>query len=183
MNTRYKKQALKRYVKIEKIKYRKYHIKDFNLLIKLIYPKRVVLNPYHKLLEKTGSFSKVHLELIKETTANFTILNEMHRDQDKYGRLYTVREDLNNAIYFLQNELKLKEQDILLGASTRWFYHEIHWQFYDSVFTSREVALQLRKAKSTVYHHLTELVDRELVEIVGKRNTAYIYQIKAKSEH
>ncbi|QMU63537.1 MAG: hypothetical protein GKR88_04095 [Flavobacteriaceae bacterium] len=182
MKPSYKKQAVKRYVKMEKIKYRKYHIKDFNLIIKLIYPTRQVINVYHKLLEKTGSFSKSHLELINQTTKNFTVLNELHRDQDKYGRLYTVREDLNNAVYFLQNELELKEQDILLPASTRWFYKEIHWQFYDMVFTSKQAALVLRKSKSSVYRHLSELVDRELVEIVGKKRTAYVYQIKEKKE-
>ncbi|QMU65848.1 MAG: hypothetical protein GKR88_17225 [Flavobacteriaceae bacterium] len=148
-----------------------------------MYPNRQVVNPYNKLLAYSESFTKVHLQIIDQTVKSFTMINELYRDKDKYGRLYATREDLGNAVYFLQNELELKQRDVLLPAATRWFYKEIYRQFYDREFTSRKAALALRKTKSTAYRYLTELVDRELVEIVGKIQCAYVYRIKEKESN
>ena len=77
----YKPQAIKRYLKIEKITYRKYHIKDFNVIIKLLYPYRQTINKYEKLLQQMN-FTDKQQTMIKETAHSLTIINEVYRDQD-----------------------------------------------------------------------------------------------------
>jgi hypothetical protein len=177
MEIRYKKQTVKRYVKIEKIKYRKYHINDFNLLVKILFPKRKVTNIYAKLIDKVD-FTDYQKKLIKQTTQSFTILNEMHREQDKWGQLYAVREDMVNAVNLLQNEIDFKNPEYLFPPSLRWFYKQLQMEYTGIVFTNYQVRLHLRKSSSLVYRNLTELVDRELIEIVGKQRQAYVYQLK-----
>jgi hypothetical protein len=179
LETSYKKQSVKRYVKIDKIRYRKYHIKDLHLIIKLLYPYRQTVNKYEKLLRQL-SFNEQQQRLILDTTHSLTIINELYRDQDKYGRFYVTREDMFNAIYMLQNELNLKKHEYLLSASLRWFYNQVVQYFDGRVFTSREVSLKLRKSKSLCYRYLTELVDRNFIRIVGKRSQAYVYKLKEK---
>ncbi len=166
----------KRYIKIEKLAYRKYHIKDLNVIIKLLYPYRQTINKFNYLLDRM-TFTEVQQELLKTTVHSLTIINEMYRDKDKFNRIYTTREDVINAIFMLQNELDLKDQSIILPPPVRWFYSQLQQHFGGLEFTSREVGRKFRKSKSTCYHHLTELVDRELVEITNKKGQAYVYYL------
>jgi len=168
---------IKRYVKIEKLAFRKYHIADLHLLIKILYPSRRTTNLESWIIETT-QFTNYQKQLIKDTVHSLTIINELYRDKDKYGVLYSTKEDIYNAIYLLQNELSLKNKSYLLAPNLRWFYKELQYQYQGVCFTSKEVQLKLQKAKTTVYEHLTELVDRELIEIIGKKVHAFVYQIK-----
>lgn len=179
MTIRYKKQRVKRYEKIEKITYRKYHIKDFNLLVQILYPKKQVISDYESLIDQVA-FTETQKELLKETTRSFTILNELYRECDKYGRLYSIREDVVNAVYLLQNEISFQSPEYFLPAGLRWFYKQLQMDFTDVAFTNYQVRLKLRRSRSTVYRHVTELVDRELVEIVGKQKGAYVYKVIEK---
>ncbi len=167
---------VKRYIKIEKLARRTYHIKDLNIIVKLLYPYRQTINKFSCLLDQM-SFTEVQQELLKATVHSLTIINEMYRDKDKFDRIYTTREDVINAIVMLQNELDLKDQPSILSPSVRWFYSQLQQYFGGLDFTSREVSRTFRKSKSTCYRHLTELVDRELVKITGKKEMAYTYHL------
>jgi len=164
----------KRYIKIEKLQRRTSHIKDFHIIIKLLYPYRQTINKYSHLTSKMP-FTTAQKELLKTTIHSLTIINEMYRDTDKYGRLYSTREDLTNAVFMLQNELDLQGQIYLLKPNLRWFYGQLEQHFGGLTFTRRQVSNKLIKSKSTCYRHLTELVDRELLEITGKSKNTYQY--------
>lgn len=166
-----------RYAKLEKLKYRKYHIKDLNIIIKLLYPYRQTINKFTRLLNQL-TFTAPQQELLITTIHSLTIVNEMYRDQDKWGRLYSTREDVINAIFMLQNELDLQEKSCVLPAATRWFYSQLQIYFSDLDFTSTEVSKKLIKSKSACYRHLTELVDRQLVSVSGKKGQTYLYCLK-----
>lgn len=181
IQSNYKPQVVKRYLKIEKITYRKYHIKDFNVIIKLLYPYRQTINKYEKLLQQMN-FTDKQQAMIKETAHSLTIINEVYRDQDSYARFYVTREDVINAIYMLQNELHLQKQEYILSPSLRWFYNQLQMYFTSNHFTSKEVGHKLRKSKSLSYRYLTELVERELIKIVGKKNNAYVYELIENKE-
>jgi Fic family protein len=176
----YKKQPVKRYLKIDKLLYRKYHINDFNFIVTLLYPHRQTINKFSRLLTQTG-FTRKQQELINQTAKSLTIINEFYRDQDSFGSLYTTREDMANAIFFLQNELHLKSHTRLLPAATRWFYKQVQQYFFNKPFTNKQIRTILRKSSSSAYRHLTELVDREFIEIVGKKQTAFVYKLTDKS--
>jgi len=173
----YKPCKVKRYIKIEKLTFRKYHIADLHLLIQILYPSRRTTNPEVGIIEII-QFTTYQKQLIKDTVHSLTIINELYRDKDKYGVLYSTKEDIYNAIHLLQNELNIPHQSYLLAPNLRWFYKELQQYYQDTFFTSKEVQLKLEKAKTTVYEHLTELVDKELIEIIGKKAHAFVYQLK-----
>ncbi|OED37056.1 hypothetical protein AB832_05290 [Flavobacteriaceae bacterium (ex Bugula neritina AB1)] len=177
MNTsNYKPQVVKRYMKIEKITYRKYHIKDFNVIVKLLYPYRQTVNKYEKLLQQMN-FTDKQQSMIKETAHSLTIINEVYREQDSYARFYVTREDIINAIYMLQNELHLQQQEYILSPTLRWFYNQLQMHFTSTAFTVREVRYKLRKSDSLCRRYIVELIERELVETVGKRGTSHVHQL------
>ena len=176
----YKKRTVKRYIKVDKLLYRKYHINDFNFIVTLLYPYRQTINKFARLLAKT-SFTRKEQALINQTAKSLTIINEFYRDQNCFGSLYTTREDMANAIFFLQNELHLKSHATILPAATRWFYKEVQQYFFNQPFTNKQIRTLLRKSSSSVYRHLMELVDREFIEIVGKKQTAFVYKLTDKT--
>ena len=114
--------------------------------------------------------------MILQTAHSLVMINELYRDQDQLGRLYTTNEDMTNAMYLLQNELDLQEQECMLAPPVRWFYKEL--QYYPkSTFTVRDISRYLMKNKSTVYRNLIELTDREMVSRIGTKGQAHVYQI------
>ena len=179
MKIRYKKQVVKRYEKIEKNKDRKYPIKEFNVLVEILHPKKQVINGYESLINRV-EFTQTQKQLLKQTVKSFTILNELYRECDNYGRLYSIQEDVVNAVYLLQNEIGFHSPYSLLPEGLRWFYKQLQMDFSGMDFTNLQVRLKLRRSQSTVYRYLTQLVDRDLVEIVGKSRCAYVYRIKEK---
>ncbi|MHA7060261.1 hypothetical protein ACWGOQ_0023770 [Aquimarina sp. M1] len=181
MKQRRKKRSIRRYTKIDKLKGRKYHVYDLNIIIKVLYPYRQTVNKYKRLLVQT-SFTTSQKELIITTAHSLTIVNELYRDQDTLGRFYVTIEDMSNAIYMLQNELHLPQHGYLLSPNLRWFYKELHTHFDNRIFTNKDIRRRLGKARSTVYHHLTELVDREFIEIIDRKSSGFMYQIKPQSQ-
>lgn len=179
MKQQIKKRSIKRYTKIDKLKGRRYHITDLNTIIKVLYPYRSTINKYQRLLQQTA-FTTSQKQLVIKTAHCFTIINELYRDQDKYGQLYVTREDMSNAIYMLQNELQLPKQEYLLNPNLRWFFKDIQLYFEDRSFTNKDIRYKLGKSRSTIYHKLTELVDREFIQIIDRKKTGFIYQTLKK---
>lgn len=180
MNQDLKKRSTRRYIKIDKLQYRKYHVADLNIIIKILYPYRQTVNKYQKLLDKT-TFNSHQKELIIQTAHSLTIINELYRDQDTYQQLYVTREDICNAIYMLQNELHLPNQERLLSPSLRSFYNQIQQSYYDRPFTNKDLRKQFKKSRSAIYRNLSELADRQFIEIIDKQATALVYKIKSRS--
>lgn len=175
-----KKRSIRRYTKIDKLKGRRYHVHDLTTIIKVLYPYRATINKYEKLLEQT-SFTPPQKQLILTTAHSLTIVNELYRDQDTFGRFYVTIEDMGNAIYMLQNELHLPQHEYLLSPDLRWFYKELQRYFDGKGFTNKDIRCRLGKGRSTIYHHLTELVDREFIEIIDRKRSGFIYRIKSGS--
>ncbi len=176
MNQERKKRSIRRYTKIDKLSHRKYHVADLNTIIKVLYPYRQTINKYKRLLEHT-TFTTSQKELIITTAHSLTIVNELYRDQDSFGRFYITREDMSNAIYMLQNELHLSKHEYLLSPNLRWFYKELHFYFFQKEFTNKDIRYRFGKKRTTVYRHLTELVDREFIEIIDRTYKGFIYRI------
>ncbi len=176
-----KKRSIRRYIKIDKLQYRKYHVADLNTIIKILYPYRQTINKYQKLLDQT-SFNSYQKNIIIQTAHSLTIVNELYRDQDKYKRLYVTREDVFNAIYMLQNELHLPKQEYLLSPTLRWFYNQLQQYFYDTAFTNTDVRKKLGTSRSNIYHKLSELADRQFIEIIDKKGVSLVYKINPKKE-
>ncbi len=176
MNQERKKRSIRRYTKIDKLSHRRYHLNDLNTLIKVLYPYRTTINKYKRLLEQT-TFTSSQKELIATTAHSLTVVNELYRDQDTFGRFYVTREDMFNAIYMLQNELHLPKQEYLLSPNLRWFYKELQCYFEGKEFTNKDIRIRIGKGKSTIYHHLTELVDRQFLEITNRKQSGFIYKI------
>jgi len=172
----YRKIAVHRYIKIEKNKNRNYHIIEFNELIKLLYPYRKTINKYQKLLEEKTQFNLQQRKLILNTAHSITIINEMYRDQDSIGQFYVTREDLFNAIFMLQNELGLSKTEYLLSPVLRWYYRQIQYYYENNGFTAKQLRNRMGKGKTIIYENLSELVDRELLEIIGLKGQAYVYK-------
>ena len=171
-----RKRSIRRYTKIDKLSHRRYHLNDLNTLIKVLYPYRVTINKYKTLLEQT-TFTTLQKELIVTTAHSLTIVNELYRDQDTFGRFYVCREDMLNAIYMLQNELHLSKHEYLLSPNLRWFYKELQCYFEGKEFTNKDIRRRFGKSRSIIYHHLTELVDRQLLEIIDRKQAGFIYKI------
>lgn len=168
--------VVKRYIRIEKKSQKRSYIYDFNVLIKLLYPYRQSINKYERLTNQM-SFNTSQKALLKQVIHSLTVLNETYRDQDKIGRLYTTREDVINGIVLLQNELDLKDQKILFPYALQHFYKELKTHFIAQQFTSREVCRKIRKSKSSCYRNLSELVDRNKVKLVGRKQQSFVYQL------
>ena len=181
MKQQRKKRSIRRYTKIDKLKGRRYHVYDLNTIIKVLYPYRTTINKYKRLLNQT-SFTTSQKQLIVTTAHSLTIVNELYRDQDTFGRFYVTIEDMSNAIYMLQNELHLPQHEYLLSPNLRWFYNELQISFDYKVFTNKDIRCRLGKGRSTIYHHLTELVDREFIEIIDRKSSGFMYQIKPQNE-
>ena len=175
-----KKRSIRRYTKIDKLKGRKYHLHDLNTIIKVLYPYRTSINKYKKLLEQTH-FTTSQKELIVTTAHSLAIVNEMYRDQDILGRFYVCREDMFNAIYMLQNELHLPKHEYLLSPDLRWFYKELQLYFDGKGFTNKDIRCRLGKGTSSIYQYLTELVDRQFIEIIDRKQSGFMYRIKSRS--
>ena len=175
-----KKRSIRRYTKIDKLQGRKYHVHDLNTIVKVLYPYRTTINKYQRLLEKTH-FTTSQKQLIVTTAHSLTIVNELYRDQDHYGRFYVTLEDMSNAIYMLQNELHLPHHEYLLSPNLRWFYKELQLYFDNRSFTNKDIRCRLGKGRSTIYHHLTELVDREFIEIIDRKKSGFMYQLKPQN--
>ena len=175
-----KKRSIRRYTKIDKLKGRKYHVHDLNTIIKVLYPYRTSINKYKKLLEQTH-FTTSQKELIVTTAHSLAIVNEMYRDQDTLGRFYITREDMINAIYMLQNELHLPKHEYLLSPDLRWFYKELQLYFDGKEFTNKDIRCKLSRSTSSIYHKLTELVDRKFIEIIDRKQSGFMYRIKSRS--
>jgi len=176
MNQERKKRSIRRYTKIDKLSHRKYHVADLNTIVKVLYPYRQTINKYKRLLEHT-TFTTSQKGLIITTAHSLTIINELYRDQDSFGRFYITREDMSNAIYMLQNELHLPKHEYLLSPNLRWFYKELQLYFDGKEFTNKDIRCRLGRGRSTVYHHLTELVDRQFLEIIDRKQSGFIYKI------
>ncbi|MEE9337832.1 MAG: hypothetical protein V3U87_07105 [Methylococcaceae bacterium] len=175
-----KKRSLRRYTKIDKLEGRKYHVHDLNTIVKVLYPHRVTINKYKNLLEQT-TFTTSQKELIVTTAHSLTIVNEMYRDQDKYGKFYITREDMINAIYMLQNELHLPKHEYLLSPYLRWFYKELQLYFDGRDFTNKDIRQRLGRSASVINQNLRELVDREFIEIIDRKKSGFMYRIKSRS--
>ncbi len=175
-----KKRSIRRYTKIDKLEGRRYHVNDLSTIIKVLYPYRTTINKYKILLEKTH-FTTSQKELVLTTAHSLTIVNEMYRDQDILGRFYVCREDMLNAIYMLQNELHLPKHEYLLSPNLRWFYKELQLYFDGKEFTNKDIRCRLGRSTSSIYHKLTELVDRQFIEIIDRKRSGFMYRIKSRS--
>lgn len=176
-----KRRSIRRYTTIDKLKGRRYHVDDLNTIVRVLYPYRITINKYKRLLIQT-TFTTTQKELIVTTAHSLTIINELYRDQDKYGQFYVTREDMSNAIYMLQNELHLPQHEYLLSPNLRWFIKEIQVCFDDRSFTNKDVRKRFGKAKSSVYRNITELVDRQFIEIKDRKSSGFIYRINLQKE-
>ena len=115
--------------------------------------------------------------MILQTAHSLVMINELYRDQDQLGRLYTTNEDMTNAIYLLQNELDLQEQECMLAPPVRWFYKELQ-RYPETTFTVMQISRYLMKNKSSVYRNLIELTDRQMVTRIDTiERGAHIYQL------
>ena len=153
------------------------HIADFNIIIKILYPYRKTINKYKVLLSKT-QFTKAQQELVLATAHSLTVINELHRDQDKYARYYTVREDMLGAIYMLQNELHLQAHQYILPSDVRHFYLRLlEAKGYDP-FSRKDIQKALKLSKTNVHRNLSELSNRGFLEIIARNYRGFIYRIK-----
>ena len=170
--------AFDRFIKISLEAQYLYHIEQFNFLVKMLYPKQYTVNKYKILLEKTP-FTKEEKKLILETADSFVLLNKQYRDQNKWGELYVIKEDMSNAIYMLQNELTIT-QKILLSPVLQWYLQQIYYLYQYDLFTLRELYLRMGKSKTAVYDVLQELTQRKFVTIVMVKKQAFVYQLTGR---
>ena len=177
---KFKPKKLQRYTKIPRNSHRKYHVQDLNLIIKILFPKRYSTNKFESMVTEKTQFTNEQKKIVLQTAHSLCMINEMYRDEDSFGRLYICREDMINAIYLLQNELNLLNPENMFRPNVRWFYKrlKIHFPYPQDRFTIKETTRKFRCSKTNVQDKFNDLVDRDLLEIVGKKGLAFVYQLK-----
>ena len=155
------------------------HLRDLHTNVKNLFRHREVHNPYKKEIGENAAFSPDQRELLLKTIEMLTLLNQLHRWEDHWGRFHATKEDYMNGLNLIQLLLDIDQRSILLSVPERKFYEELRHLFRDEVFTAREVRLNLRRSRSTTWWKLQELMSKGLIERVGgNKGKGYLYQIR-----
>ena len=159
----------------------KLHLDDMILILKCLYPHKVVVNPYEEIIYYQLSFSAKQKLLITQLIYVSCLVNQKHRVQDKWEQIHANEEDYVNALALAARELDPAKPTTLLPNSTRRFLVHIIGEVGGERFTNRQVRQESGVAKSTVHRHLQELISQGLArQVGGYKNRGYYYELSEK---
>jgi len=157
-----------------------YHIQDFCLIIKSLYPHKETVNKYKTLLHKYGEHHLTlrQTEQLEQLIKAITILHQNQREQSHWGIIYTEQEDIYIALSLMEREIS-QQPEILLSVPERRFYNQLKMTYNEKPFTRKEASILTQKSKTNTWWKLWELETKGLIKKVGgTKNRGYYYQLK-----
>ena len=152
------------------------HLEDLVLIIKCLYPHREAINKYETQIMLQGWPQKQKESLLRLITA-LAILQQTHRPEDRWGRIYATDEDFATALFLMESQLQAAKPKLLLQRPERWFYSKIRDKYDDKPFTATQAQIVCRLSKTNTWWKLQELQTKGFVQKVGKKGQAILYKL------
>ena len=160
----------------------KLHLDDLILIMKCLYPSRVVENPYEVEIYRQKSWSKRERLLVSQLVYASCLLNQRYRVQNEWQALQASREDYINALELAGRELSVAKPSLLLPCNYRRMLISIRELYGREVFTNRKLRIATEMSKSHIQRSICELKSYGLLEIVSSKNKykGYTYRLTEK---